>query len=302
MIDKLRALAIFSCVVEAGSFRNAASQLMLSPSVVSNQVSLLEKELGVTLLYRSTRQISPTDKGKKLHIAAQAMIAEAEIGLDALLEDKREARGTLKITLPAFFTKGPVADRVAHFALNNPNVSLRINYSDQRPNLIKDGLDVAFIVGHLDDSTLMCRKLATLKRGLVVSPSLLESRGVPESPAALTSWPWVDMMQRQNRLEFTNEQSKETQAVSVQARVHVDNLGASVAFASSGLGIALVPQILVKSEIADGRLVQILPDWHASPENVYAIYPANTLKDSLTSRLVDTVVLMRKQGKTIAEL
>ncbi|MEL6127635.1 MAG: LysR family transcriptional regulator, partial [Pseudomonadota bacterium] len=128
MIDKLRSIAIFTTVVERGTFRAAAAHLGLAPSRVSEVVSELERDLGVTLLYRSTRQLSLTQEGQVLHEKAQAMLATVESGLDEINTSSKEPHGTLRVTAPAFATQTGLMDRFAAFAKAHPRIDLRIDF------------------------------------------------------------------------------------------------------------------------------------------------------------------------------
>src|SRR5579863_733071 len=120
MIDELRALAIFAKTVEAGSFRTAAKELKLSPSVVSHHIAQLEERLGVTLLYRSTRHLSLTQEGNKLFEHAKEMLLAAESGLNIITQQSSEPSGRLIITLPSFFTKSKLVKDIAAFAQTFP--------------------------------------------------------------------------------------------------------------------------------------------------------------------------------------
>ena len=120
MIDKLRSIAIFSTVVDQGSFRAAALHLGLAPSRISEVVSQLEKDLGVTLLYRSTRQLSLTNEGRHLNEKANAMLQAAEEGLDAINPLSKEPTGALRVTAPAFVTQTELMESCARFSQKYP--------------------------------------------------------------------------------------------------------------------------------------------------------------------------------------
>ncbi|KMN81531.1 LysR family transcriptional regulator, partial [Chromobacterium violaceum] len=120
MIDELRALAVFAKTTETGSFRAAARALGLAPSVVSHHVSQLESRLGVALLYRSTRRLSLTPDGQALYGHAQAMLQAAETGLNELAGRAIEPAGTLRLSLPAFFARGPLTTSLAAFSRCHP--------------------------------------------------------------------------------------------------------------------------------------------------------------------------------------
>jgi DNA-binding transcriptional LysR family regulator len=290
MIDRLRALAIFSKVVETRSFRKAAGLLSLSPSVVSHHVTALEEELGVTLLYRSTRSVSLTDEGRKLNAAALAMLAAAEDGFKTLNVGTQEQRGALRISCPAFMTKGPVARGLEQFALRHPLVSLSISYSDLRHDLIREGFDLAIRMGNLKDSSLKHRKLGSVERCLVASPELINRHKQPLVPGDLERWNLICLLQRGNRLEFISGSNGAEQTIAMTGQVTVDSVFGMVAMARAGLGLALAPRVLVQGEIESGDLVQVLPGWTMAPIDTFAVWPGDARSGSLTARLVDDLV------------
>lgn len=290
MIDRLRALAIFSKVVETRSFRKAAGLLSLSPSVVSHHVAALEKELGVTLLYRSTRSVSLTDEGRKLNTAALAMLAAAEGGFETLNAGTKEQRGALRISCPAFMTKGPVARGLEQFALRHPLVSLSISYSDLRHDLIREGFDLAIRMGNLKDSSLKHRRIGSVERCLVASPELISRHKQPRAPGDLESWNLICLQQRSNKIEFVSGGTGAEQMITMTGQVTVDSVFGMVAMARAGLGLALAPRVLVQGEIESGHLVQVLPGWTLAPIDTFAIWPGDARGGSLTARLVDQLV------------
>ena len=179
MIDKLRAMAIFAAVVDRGTFRGAAEHLGLAPSRISQAVSNLEKELGITLLYRSTRQLSLTSEGEILYAKVGEMLQAAETGLDAINMLSNQPVGSLRVTAPAFVTQTGMMGLFAEFAKENPKVDLKFNFSDRPRDLIKDGFDVAIRAGFLQDSDMMTRTIGETGRilwWLVLSISRLRKR------------------------------------------------------------------------------------------------------------------------------
>ncbi|QEL54487.1 LysR family transcriptional regulator [Chromobacterium paludis] len=286
MIDELRALAVFAKTVETGSFRAAARALRLSPSVVSHHVSQLEGKLGAALLYRSTRKLSLTPDGQALYQHAQAMLQAAESGLNALAGRAAEPAGSLSVTLPAFFARHPLVERLADFAQRHPKVELTLDFSDEKRDLIRDGIDLAIRIGELPDSALKSRRLLDMPRITVAAPSLLAERAAPQTPAALADWPWLGIRMRPNRKTLSLS-AGETQTFAFQPRLTVNNIDAACRLAIAGCGLATPPAFLVEDDIAAGRLANVLPEWQVETLGVYAVWPANAARESLTLRLLD---------------
>ncbi len=153
MIDDLKSMAIFAETVKRGSFRAAAKSLQLSPSVVSYQISQLEERLGTTLLYRSTRKLSKTAEGEILFKHATEMLDQAELGIRNV-SGHNVATGRLNITLPLSMTGDVLTKQLADFSLTNPDIQMHVIYSDTRLDLTADGIDIAFRMGSLPDSSL----------------------------------------------------------------------------------------------------------------------------------------------------
>ncbi len=286
MIQNVRALAIFAKVAETGSFRTAARSLGLSPSVVSQQLSALEERLGVALLYRSTRALSLTPDGEALLASAQAMVAEAEKGLSRFAGHAAEPVGELRIAAPEVMALSPFAEAVALFSRAQPGVTLRISFTDERLDLVREGFDLAIRVGWLDDSALKARKIMEVPRVLVASSSMVRSNGMPMTPDDLAGWDLVVF-----------SQYRSTQSLHQSGRPPVRLEGIKRIIASSAIGVyrlmlegagaATTLAFLVADDIARGDLVELLPDWKPKPAGLYAVWPPNVPRTGLTMRFID---------------
>ena len=285
MIDELRAMAVFAKTVETGSFRAAATALGLSPSVVSHHVSQLEARLGVALLYRSTRRLSLTQDGKALFEHARAMLAAAEGGFNAVARRAAEPTGMLSVTVSAFLSRGGLMDSIAAFARTHSGIALELDFSDQKRDLIRDGIDLAIRIGALEDSTLKSRKLFDIRRKLVAAPEVASRHPAPRMPEDLAEWDWIGLRMRPNHRTLTNA-AGESRTVRFEPRVTVNSLDAVCQLSLAGLGLATPPAFMVEAEIDAGRLVEPLPGWSASSLGVYAVWPPNAPREGLTGRLL----------------
>ncbi|WP_424969249.1 LysR substrate-binding domain-containing protein [Dinoroseobacter sp. S76] len=285
MIDKLRSIAIFSTVVHQGTFRGAALHLGLAPSRVSSVVSDLEKDLGVTLLYRSTRQLSLTREGEILHAKAQEMLAAAETGLDAINPLSTEPSGALRVSAPAFITQTALMDDLAAFGRTYPKVALELYFTDQQHDLIKDHFDVAIRAGWLSDSEHLTRKIGDADRLLVASPDYAAARPTPDHPRDLESWDWVRFAVRPDQTELTGPDGS-TVAVTGQSHVTVSSADALYEFSARGLGVTAIPEHLACRGFERGDLVHILPDWSLKSLGIYAVWPDQSRRENLTMLFV----------------
>ncbi len=297
MIDELRAMAIFAKTVETGSFRAASRELDLSPSVVSHHVSQLEEKLGVALLYRSTRRLSLTDDGEKLFHYAKEMLASAESGFDAIAKRAGEPTGKLTITLPAGFIRGPMVDDLAAFARTFPKIALTINFSDHQLDLIREGIDLAIRVGTVQDSTLKSKKLTNLERMLVASPEYCAKHPKPEKPGDLKSWDFIGLRMRPNDKLLINKSGKATR-VQYEPQIVLDNIHAVIQMAKANLGVITPPSNLISEEIEKGQMIELLPEWKVESLPVFAIWPPNAPRESLTYRCIEFLEICEKERRS----
>lgn len=282
MIDKLRAMAIFANVVEHGSFRAAAQHLGLAPSRVSQSVSDLEKELNITLLYRSTRRLSLTAEGELLFESVTRMLQAAESGLDAINLDTSAPSGELRITAPAFVTQTRMMDTFAAFHKRHRNVMLRLNFSDKPRDLIKEGYDVAIRAGWLKNSELMTRNVGSSERLLVASADYVNSQPAIEDPMGLETWDWIHFTVRPGRTDLINTTTGDQITVQCPHRVEVDSANALYELTIRGLGVSMLPEHLVRENIVNGKLVHLFPDWSLKPLNLCAVWPDKSRRQNLT--------------------
>lgn len=281
MINKLRSIAVFATVVDQGTFRAAALHLGLAPSRVSEMVSDLEKELGVTLLYRSTRQLSLTHEGRILHEKARDMLDAAEHGLDAISTFSDEPTGDLRVTTPAFVAQTELMDAFADFAKDHPRVNLNISLSDRPQDLIKQGFDVAIRAGWLEDSELRTRNIGHIDRLLVASPDYYKSMPTPKHPKDLEDWNWVRFAIRPDQTELTSPEGTKV-SVTGKSHVSVDSADALFEFVSRGLGLTALPENLACRGFDRGDLIHVLPDWTLRRLGLHAIWPDQSRRENLT--------------------
>jgi DNA-binding transcriptional LysR family regulator len=288
MIDDLRAMVIFAKTVQLGSFRATANAFELSPSVVSYHISQLEQRFGVTLLYRSTRKLSLTNEGKRLYEHAKTMIDAAEEGLDVLAGEAASPTGKLNITVPAVLTRSALTKKIATFSKSLPNVELNITFTDERQDLIAEGIDVAIRIGQLDNSNLKSKKLFKVHRKLVCSQTYFSSKNKPSSPEDLNDWNWIGLGMLPASRTLKNQQG-ETFNTANKSSVMVNSVDATCQLAIHGLGLASPPDFMVEKEIDQGLLVHVLPGWEIADIDVYAVWPANQRRESLALKFINAI-------------
>ena len=286
MIEHLKSIAIFAAVVEAQSFRGAANRLNLSPSVISEHVSHLERELGVALLYRSTRSLSLTEKGKHLYPKARKMLEHAREGLDAFTQSATRKLTKLRIALPATMNAHPLTSRIAAFAMLHPGVKINLYSSDHQADLQADGIDLAIRMGYFKDSDLKTRRIGMEQRTLIAAPSYLDNHPDIRCPEDLAEHDFVSFSLVPDTVELS---VAERQKVEIWGRTVIiaDSAETARILALEGLGLATLPYQALKSDIEAGRLRRVLPDWNEKQLPIHLTWPKNATLNTLTREFVD---------------
>jgi len=289
MIDELRSMAIFAETIKQGSFRAAAKELKLSPSVVSYQVTQLEKSVGAALIYRSTRKLSLTSEGSVLYQYALEMLQAAQQGLNQVAFEKQELRGTLTLTLPSALIKSQITKRLALFSKLHPLLNFKLFYTDAREDLIHKGIDLAFRAGVMDDSNLKSKRIGEIKRKLVCSYDYFKKHKRPISPQDLTDWHWIklDMLPNYRTLVST---SGEKQDIAFESNMSVNSVEAMTQLCINDAGIATPPDYLIEEEVNNKTLVELLPNWQVEPIPLFAVWPSNVFQNSSVKRLLAFLV------------
>ena len=285
MINHLRHMAVFARVVDEGSFRRAAKTLNLAPSRTSQTVADLEKYLGVTLLYRSTRKLVLTNEGSKFYGHALEMLKNAEAGLNELNALSQQHIGTLRISLPAFLTSSTISTAIAEFAKQYPKVSLSLTFTDHIVDILTEGIDMSIRVGWLQDSTMLARKLYDGRRLLVASKEYVATRTTPTHPTDLSSWDWLRFDIRTNSVEFESSTGEKV-SITENTRFSVNSADALACFAKKHMGLAYLPEHIVEEDIKKGDLIHVLPEWKLKPLGYYAVWPNKSRRENLTILLV----------------
>ena len=181
---------------------------------------------------------------------------------------------------------GPFVDDVLAFAEAFPLVDIELCLDDERRNQIEAGFDVAIRMGWLEDSGLRARQLFTMRRRLCAAPQLIERLGMPQHPVDLVSWPWVQEIMLPGFIDLTGPK-KEVYRIPLSGRMSSNQGATAKRFAVAGTGAFAAIEFLVAAELASGSLVEMLPDWHLASPGVYAVWPANTSRNSVSMHFVD---------------
>ncbi|TCA65959.1 LysR family transcriptional regulator [Rhizobium leguminosarum bv. viciae] len=272
-MDRLTSLTVFGRVVECGGFSAAARRLNMSVTMVGNHVQSLEDRLGVRLLNRTTRKVSLTETGKYYYERSLQILAELEEADRTAGALSSTPRGTLKVYTSSAIVRFllPV---VSEYMELYPSISLDFSVGERTVDMIEDGYDLVMRTVPPPDSSLVARKLTPWRHMLVCSPAYFESHPMPKVPAEVADhnclqyayYPYGDEWRFED-----GEGNKES--VKISGNV-VSNSAEMLRFLTlTGRGIFLAPSFVVFDDIAEGRLVKIMPDYRPVEFNINAVYP-----------------------------
>lgn len=274
----LNRLAVLVAVVEAGSLTAAAARLGLAKSMVSKHMQLLEAEVGVALLVRSTRTLRLTDTGRAFYEASRQVLQAAGSAIEQARSGRDSVQGRLRVAAPVDYGVMVVAPLLSALRARHPDLTVELLCADHRIDLIAEGIDVAVRLGKLDDSNLQAARIGPLLRWLVASPAFLARHGMPQGPAepaALEALPHVELTVVARPDSFAlSDAGGRVQQVTMRNTVFSTNTAyASRAAALAGDGVLRATVFSVRDDVAAGRLVRLLPDWSLAASDIHAIYP-----------------------------
>lgn len=270
----LNALTIFDAVVEAGSFTGAADRLGVAKAKVSVQVARLERQLGVALFTRTTRQVSLTDAGRALHVQCQPLLRGLSDALAEAGSDQGELSGMLRVSTTALQATHSIGPALVEFAAMHPRLHVDLRTGDRVADMVAEGIDLSFRMGWLRDSTQRAIKLGTFSQHVVASPAYLKRRGSPKRPEHMAQHEWVSLSLLPTPLtwKFSHADGKDV-VVHMASRMQVDSPVTLLALVESGAGLSALETLTVQDALDAGRLVKVLPKWTLPDGGVYAVLP-----------------------------
>lgn len=275
-VDRLSGLMAFVRTAELGSFAAAGRTLGLSASAVGKGVARLELQLGVRLFQRSTRSIRLTDEGRVFQERCRRILDDLDDAQATLARSTESPRGRLRVTTPTVMYH-ELLPFVPEFIERYPGIELDVDFNDRMVDLIEEGVDVAIRGGDLPDSRLMSRPLPTVHVVLCASPAYLERHGTPKCLRDLDDHVAI-------RFRFTGTgkvrdwhmvQREGDPELRIKSLFVCNSMDAVKAMAIQGLGIGGVPDFLACDALADGRLVQVLPDYVDPPNKLSLVWPSS---------------------------
>ncbi|HYF17496.1 MAG TPA: LysR family transcriptional regulator [Ramlibacter sp.] len=277
-MDRLQSMEVFTRLVEMGSFSRVAQELGTTQPTVTKHLAALEERLGVRLLNRNTRGVSPTEAGTLYYGKCKAILRESEEAERLVSGKQSEAQGLLRIGCSVAFGRRVVVPLVLEFMRTHPQVRVDLSFEDRYADLVAQGIDVAVRLGKLADSSLGARYLGVNPWLLVASPGYLQRHGTPTRPADL---------ERHQALIYSSVQGNDVwrvhgagrapETVAVSGSLRSNNLSAVLAAARADLGVAALPWYVAEESLRGGALVQVLPGCELPEQEIHAVYPSPKL-------------------------
>jgi DNA-binding transcriptional LysR family regulator len=276
MLD-LNALVVFAKVVEAKSFSEAARRLGMPVSTVSRRIAELEDQLGVRLLDRSTRNLRLTDLGSEVLEQAQRSAESAEVIQNIISNQRSSVRGTLRLSAPPSISDTLLTPLVTAFQASYPEVRVQILITDRFVDHIADGVDIAFRLGTLKDSSLVALKLLTYRHQLVASPAYLENSRRPESPQDLLDHRLIafSYWKPESSWTFLNVEGRDEQTVTFQPYLSMNDFAGLTPALLAGGGIGDLPPVVQPELVRNGHLIEVMPNWRFRAFDLSLVFLGN---------------------------
>ncbi|WP_233842917.1 LysR family transcriptional regulator [Dyella sp. 2HG41-7] len=267
-MEILNDMALFVEVVKAKGFRGASEVTGVPNSTLSRRISALEKAIGLRLLHRTTRKVELTEAGQVYFDRCKRIVDEAKLAHQELGEMLEQPSGVLRASLPVDFATIYIAPLIAEFAQLYPGISFDFDLTPRQVDLVSEPFDVAIRIGEPENSHFIARPLASFVPHIYASPQYLKRMGNPSEPTELEKHECMNILRDR---PWILHQGKEAIQVTTRSRFTLNNVGLIRRLATLGMGLALLTDELVVDELADGRLVRVLPQWHGKPVPVYAL-------------------------------
>lgn len=276
----LQQFVAFAQTAKLGNFAAASRELGVAPSTLAKSVARLEVGLGVKLFHRTTRQVRLTPDGERLYLRCQRVLSEIDELQAEAAGTRAIASGLLKVDAPVVWGMRKLVPMLGRLTREHPGLQLEVRLNDAYADLVRDGIDLAVRIGHLQDSSLVARRIDGQSMVLCASPRYIEEHGMPRR---------LDDLQRHAAVVFRLPSSGRnrpwqfsrrgggTVELNPASRVRVNDGQGIVAALCEGIGICQVPGYMVTDELASGRLVELLPSLRPPPLPISLVYPSGRL-------------------------
>ncbi|KDM92860.1 LysR family transcriptional regulator [Photobacterium galatheae] len=298
-IGLMQDMAIFVSVVKTGSFSESARLLGVSPSAVSRTIKQLEQQLGVCLLQRTTRKLRLSETGRTVYERCLQLDEAAREVVSLCESQDSSARGVVKVAAPKAVAHSLIHPYVAEFLRLYPAIDVHLVLDDQALDLIEQEIDILFRITRQPPQGLIGRSLMPIDHVLCASPEYLARKGIPVHPKELTGHSCISLGENEADSKWRFRKGSNKITVPVTGRYRANHSRVRLEAAEQGIGIASLPVFVAEGAIAEGKIVQVLPEWEfetAYTGDLWMLYPATRHIPAKVSLFADYIV--GKLGKS----
>lgn len=290
-MNELDQLRVFVAVVENHSATKAAEKLNVAVSAISRRLQELESQLGVQLLQRTTRKMHLTEAGDLFYRRCRQLLDDLEEAKQAVSLSAKQLTGTLRIATPLSFGISHLTPAIAAFMHLHEGITVQLDMSDRRINLLDEGFDLAIRIGDLEDSSLIARKLAPIDQVVCAAPSFFQRYGEPQTLADLASLPALCYTNlRYPDVWRYRDASGQLHSVKVSMRLSATNGDALREAAIAGLGVLCEPSFILYEAVEGGLLKPVLTEYQWYSMDAYALYPKTRFVSARVRAFIDFLV------------
>ncbi len=297
-MDEMLTNRAFLKVVDSGSFSAAAIDLSVSVATVARQVNSLEARLGVSLLHRTTRTLSLTEAGKLYCERIREVLRSYDAVKREVASYQKDVKGVLRVHLRHSVGNQVIVPALPGFLDKHPNIKLDVTLTDERQDLVSQGVDVAVWLGSLEDSSLIARRLTPGRRMVCCSPAYAKKHGLPQHPSELTQHNCIVYRAKSYDSSWRFTKDGQTLSVSVSGNLESENAAVLMTSALNGLGFVTLQEAMVRSAITKGELVNVFPEYQVSSTDsdiaLYAVYPGSKQTSPKNRAFIDFLVRLFK--------
>ena len=291
--ENLTLLRAFVCIVECGGISAGARRLRIAQPTLSRQLRTLEELCGTALLRRDTHRMSVTETGQRLLADAKAILAHAEEADRRLREDHTTLSGHLRLFATVDLGQWVVTPLVSQFLRSNPKVTATLAMNNRPLQMIQEGCDGGILPGKITDESVIARPAGAMTLHLAASSALVKSRPAVKELADLKSWPWISVAGSQfwsaREITLFGRDGAE-QTLRIAPVLIAEGVTSVREAVRDGLGVAVLPDWLVKAELDSGALAQVLPKWKARDVPIHVVYAGQRVLPTRVSAFIDFAV------------
>ena len=287
-MDRVNAVQLYVRVVETSSFSKAAAELGITQPTATKAIAATEQRLGVRLLHRSTRGVTPTEVGALFYDKCKLIERAIDEAEDLATLRQGSVGGRLRISTSVAFGRRILTPLVLRYMQAHPEVTIDIGFDDRYVDLIEQGVDLAIRMGQMADSTLGSRHLGTNPWVMVAAPAYLHQQGEPRSADDLAAHACIvySSVQGDDRWRLATAVGR-TQSVAVKGPLRSNNLSAVLAAACAGMGLAIVPHYVAREAIAEAAVRPVLSHHSLPAQEMHAVFPSPKFVPQKVSSLID---------------